>query len=132
MYTKSEYEALIKIAFDCGMQIHKDVGPGLLESVYESVLADRLQNIGIKVDRQQPINIEIDGKQYSDAFRFDLLLNRMLIIEVKSIERLGPLHIKQTLTYIRLMHLPFGLIFNFGAETFKEGMRRVINDRIAI
>jgi GxxExxY protein len=132
MSDREEIESLIRTAFDCGMKIHIEVGPGLLESVYERVLADRLRALGIQVDQQQPISIEIDGMTYPDAFRYDLLLNKKLIIEVKSIERLGPIHIKQTLTYIRFMRLPFGLIFNFGAEKFKLGMRRVINDRIRL
>jgi GxxExxY protein len=132
MHAKDEIETLIRTAFDCGMKIHMEVGPGLLESVYERVLADRLRKLGIRVDQQQPINVEVDGICYPDAFRYDLLLNEKLIIEVKSVERLGPVHIKQTLTYIRFMRLPFGLNFNFGAETFKQGMRRVINDKIKI
>jgi GxxExxY protein len=122
-------EDLIQLAFDHGMAIHRAIGPGLLESVYERVLADRLSLAGVKVDRQQPINIVVEGVSYADAFRYDLLLDDMLIIEIKSIERLGPIHHKQTLTYIRLMNLPYGLVLNFGTAMFRNGMRRVINDR---
>ena len=132
MNASEEMELLIRTAFNCGMKIHQEVGPGLLESVYERILADRLGKLGIRVDQQQPISVEVDGISYPDAFRYDLLLHEKLIIEVKSIERLGPIHTKQTLTYIRFMRLPFGLIFNFGAETFKQGMRRVINDKIRL
>jgi GxxExxY protein len=116
---------------NCGLQLHRDIGPGLLESVYEQVLADRLEALGLKVDRQQPVNIIIDGKTYPDAFRFDILVNGRLLIELKSVERMGPVHVSQTLTYIRLMNLPLGLLLNFGNETFKQGIRRVVNDRYA-
>lgn len=122
-------EHLASTVLNCGLQLHRDVGPGLLESVYEQVLADRLVDLGLAVDRQQPVNILIDGKTYPEAFRFDIVVNRILSIEIKSMERLGPVHISQTLTYIRLMNLPLGLLLNFGSETFKQGIRRVINDR---
>jgi GxxExxY protein len=79
--------------------------------------------------RQQPVSINIDGTSYDDAFRYDLLLDRMLLVEIKSIEKLGPVHHKQTLTYIRLMNLPVGLLLNFGCAMFKDGMRRVKNEQ---
>jgi GxxExxY protein len=124
-----ELEDLIQKTLDCGMQMHREIGPGLLESVYENILGDRLTRQGIRVDRQQPVDIRIDGSIYPNAFRYDLLLNNSLLLEIKSLEKLGPIHIKQTLTYIRLMNLPFGLLLNFGGETFKEGIRRVINPK---
>ena len=124
-------EQLVTVVLNCGLQLHREIGPGLLESVYEQVLADRLEALGLKVDRQQPVNIVIDGKTYPEAFRFDLLVNAQLLIEVKSIERMGPIHVSQTLTYIRLMNLPLGLLLNFGNQTFKQGIRRVVNDRYA-
>ena len=126
-----ELERLVKIVLNCGLQLHRDIGPGLLESVYEKVLADRLEASGLKVNRQQPVNIIIDDKTYAEAFRFDILVNGSLLIELKSLERMGPIHVSQTLTYIRLMNLPLGLLLNFGNETFKQGIRRVINDRYA-
>ena len=129
MPRQNDIEALIQLTFDAGMAIHKDVGPGLVESVYERVLADRLQQSGIKVDRQKPVHVEIYGKRYDDAFRYDLLLNDILLVEIKSIDKLGPIHNKQVLTYIRLMNLPYGLLFNFGCEVFRQGMRRIVNDR---
>ena len=126
---QNDFEKLIQLTFDVGMAIHQDVGPGLLESVYERVRADRLQQHGVKVDRQQPVQVNIYGMRYEDAFRYDLLLNEMLLVEVKSIEKLAPIHSKQVLTYIRLMNLPFGLLINFGSEVFRLGMRRIVNDR---
>ena len=121
-------KALIDLTFDLGMQIHRDIGPGLIESVYERVLADRLSQHGIKVDRQQPVHVNIYDKIYKDAFRYDLLLNKILLVEIKSLEKMGPVHRKQVLTYIRLMNLPYGLLLNFGCAMFKDGMQRVQNE----
>lgn len=129
MRRDNDVETLIQLTFDIGMAIHQEVGPGLIESVYERVLQDRLHLHNVKVDRQQPVRVNIHGKSYDDAFRYDLLLNDILLVEIKSIEKLGPIHNKQVLTYIRLMNLPFGLLLNFGAETFRQGMRRIVNDR---
>jgi GxxExxY protein len=129
MDNEGDIERLIQLTFDLGMAIHKDIGPGLIESVYERVLADRLQQCGVKVDRQQPVHVDIYGRRYDDAFRYDLLLNQKLLVEIKSIEKLAPVHNKQVLTYIRLMNLPFGLLLNFGCELFRNGMRRIVNDR---
>jgi GxxExxY protein len=131
MTDMNDVERLITLTLNCGLRIHREIGPGLLESVYERVLEDRLRQMDIEVDRQQPVNVTIDGKIYDDAFRYDLLIGKMLLVEVKSIERLGPIHIKQVLTYIRLMNLRYGLLLNFGCDTFKQGIRRVINDKFA-
>ncbi len=124
-------EKLVTLVLNSGLQLHRQVGPCLLESVYEDVVADRLAAAGLKIDRQQPVNIVIDGKTYQQAFRFDILVEDRLLLEIKSIEKLGPIHISQTLTYIRLMNLPIALLLNFGNETFKQGIRRVVNDRYA-
>ena len=121
-------DELASLVINCGLSLHQQVGPGLIESVYEQVLADRLISSGLRVDRQKPVSIVIDGKTYAEAFRYDLLVEDVLLIELKSIEKLGPVHIKQTLTYIRLMNLPIGLLLNFGSETFKQGIRRVTNN----
>ncbi|MGL5837473.1 MAG: GxxExxY protein [Sphingorhabdus sp.] len=121
-------DELTAIVINCGLALHQQIGPGLIESVYEQVLTDRLTAMHLKVDRQKPVNIMIDGKTYPDAFRYDLLVEDLLLIELKSIEKLGPIHVKQTLTYIRLMNLPIGLLLNFGSETFKQGIRRVTNN----
>lgn len=106
MQDGDDIERLIQVVFDCGMAIHQDVGPGLMESVYERVLADRLARHGAKVDRQQPVHVEIDGIRYDDAFRYDLLLNGALLVEVKSIEKLGPVHNKQLASELWLRSFP--------------------------
>jgi GxxExxY protein len=127
MNRANDLERLARIAVDIGMAIHKEIGPGLFESVYEAVLEHRLIRAGIAVERQKPIAISVDGLTLPDAFRADLLLEGALLIELKSSSQNTPLYIRQTLTYIRLLNQPFGLIFNFGGETFKDGLYRVIN-----
>jgi GxxExxY protein len=121
-------ELLIKQIVDQGYRLHRDVGPGLLETVYETVLADRLRNLGFHVETQKSVDINIDGKTFLGAFRADLIVDGSLLIELKSVERLNAAHIKQTFTYIRLLGLPVGLLINFGGATYKEGIRRIMND----
>lgn len=121
-------EELARIAVDCGFAIHKELGPGLLESVYETVLAASLAKRGMKVDRQKPVDFRFDGLVFSEGFRADLIVENQLIIEVKSVERLAPVHTKQLLTYLRLLDQPVGLLMNFGGATFREGLRRIVNN----
>lgn len=127
---RGRHEEIAKIVIDCGLRLHKEVGPGLLESVYETVLASRLMKSGLQVDRQKPIQIRLDDITFPDAFRADLLIENALLIEIKSVERLAPVHHKQTLTYLRMMNLPLGLLINFGGETFREGVSRVMNNHV--
>ena len=110
------------------MNIHRDLGPGLLESVYETVLAAKLMRLGYRVDRQKPIDIHFEDLRLEAAFRIDLLVDDRLIIEVKSVDQLQKVHAKQLLTYLRLTKQPVGLILNFGGETMKEGIRRLVNN----
>jgi iron complex transport system substrate-binding protein len=126
-----DIETLAKIAVDCGFKVHERLGPGLLESVYEAVLAQSLALRGLAVERQKPVPIQLDGLTINEGFRADLLVERRLLIELKSVERLGPVHAKQVLTYLRLMDLPLGLLMNFGAATFREGIKRVANNHDA-
>jgi GxxExxY protein len=122
-----DIEELVAITIDCGFHIHKEIGPGLLESAYELILADMLVSKGMKVDRQKPIDIVFQGRTLPECFRVDLLIEDRLVVELKSIERLAPVHSKQVLTYLRLMKLPLGLLMNFGGATFKEGIKRISN-----
>ena len=113
---------------DSAMKIHIELGPGLLESVYEVVLARALTRRGFHVERQKVIRFEYDGMVFDEGFRLDLLIDERVIVELKSVERLAPVHSKQLLTYLRLMKLPVGLLINFGAPTLKEGLHRVVNN----
>jgi iron complex transport system substrate-binding protein len=115
-------------AIDCGFQIHKQLGPGLLETGYECVLARSIERRGLKIDRQKPVEIRFDGLVIKDAFRYDLLVEDRLLIELKSSENMMPVHAKQLLTDLRLMHLSLGLLMNFGAATFKLGLKRIVNN----
>ena len=121
-------DELSGIVVDECIRIHRDLGPGLLESVYETVLAGALERQGFRVDRQLPVEITYDGLHFPAAFRIDLLVAGMLIVEIKSVERLSNLHAKQLLTYLRLTHRSVGLLLNFSGETMKEGIRRVVNN----
>ena len=112
---------------DAAFKLHVGLGPGLLESVYESVLARDLARRGFKVERQRPLSFEYDGLRFEEAPRVDLLIDERVVVEIKSVERILPVHPKQVLTYLRLLKLPVGLLINFGAPTFKEGLKRIVN-----
>lgn len=116
------------IAVDCGLKIHRELGPGLLESAYEAVLEHGLARRGLAVERQKLVPIRFEGLVVEGGFRADLLVEGCLLIELKSIERLAPIHGKQVLTYLRFLDLSLGLLMNFGGETFKEGLRRIVNN----
>ena len=123
-----DVEQLVRVVIDTGLKLHIDLGPGLMESVYEAVLASRLENLGMRVFRQMPIRIEVDGLVFPDAFRADLVVENILLIELKSVENLMPVHAKQVLTYLRLANFPIGLLMNFGADRFKDGLKRLVNN----
>ncbi|HEV2867634.1 MAG TPA: GxxExxY protein [Allosphingosinicella sp.] len=123
-----DIDELAREAVDCGFRIHSELGPGLLESVYEALMAASLARRGLAVERQKPIAIEFDGMRLGEGFRADLLLEGRLIIEIKSVDRLAPVHARQLLTYLRLAKQPLGLLMNFGGETFREGVKRVANN----
>lgn len=113
---------------DVALRLHRDLGPGLLESVYEVVLAAKLAEMGYAVARQVPVPIDFEGLHFDAAFRIDLLVEGRLLVGIKSVERLNSAHAKQLLTYLRLSGQPVGLLINFGGATLKEGLRRIVND----
>ncbi|VVT13711.1 GxxExxY protein [Erythrobacter sp. EC-HK427] len=123
-----QIDDLSGIVVDHAVRIHKGLGPGLLESVYETVLSASLARDGLKIDRQKPIGIDFDGLHFEAAFRVDIVVEDQLLIEIKSVEKLSNLHAKQLLTYLRLTKQPVGLLLNFSGETMKEGIRRVVNN----
>jgi GxxExxY protein len=122
-------EALARIAVDTGFHIHTGLGPGLLESVCETVLENRLRAKGIRVARQVAVDFTFDGIIFEGGLVADLILDDILLIELKSVEKLSGVHAKQVVTYLRLMNLPLGLLMNFGAGTFKEGIQRIANSK---
>lgn len=113
---------------DVSIGLHRDLGPGLLESVYETVLAAKLVQLGYSVERQKPIDIVYEELRFDAAFRIDLLVDQRVLVEIKSVERLNAAHAKQLLTYLRLTKQPLGLLINFGGATLKEGFRRLVNN----
>lgn len=115
---------------DLALRVHRELGPGLLESVYETVLAGKLIEVGYMVDRQKPIDIEFEGRRFEAAFRIDLLVDGRLLVEIKSVEALSKAHMKQLQTYLRLTKQPVGLLINFAGATLKEGLRRVVNGHV--
>ena len=123
----ADIEAIAADVIDAALQLHRDLGPGLLESVYETILAAKLANRGYAVIRQAPVDIEYDGMRFECAFRADLIVDDSLLVEIKSVERLNAAHAKQLLTYLRLTNRQMGLLINFGGETLKEGLKRVVN-----
>jgi iron complex transport system substrate-binding protein len=112
---------------DASLRIHWDLGPGLLESVYEAVLARALDQRGFQIKRQQAIRFEYEGIVVEEGFRADLLVDNRVIVEIKSVERLAPVHGKQLLTYLKLTNTPVGLLINFGAATLRDGLHRIVN-----
>ena len=124
-----ELEHVTGAVIDESIRIHRRLGPGVFESVYETVLASLLARRGLHVDRQRAVGFTFDDMRFDQGFRIDLLVERSVIVEVKSLDRLAPVHRKQLLTYLRLTNLRVGLLLNFGAATMREGIVRVVSDR---
>jgi len=119
---------IAKEIVDTAFHVHKRLGPGLLESVYEVVLAHELKKRGLKVKRQVPVAIVYDDINFDEGFRADLILEDKVIVELKSIENVVPVHKKQLLTYLRLADKRLGLLINFGSELIRDGISRVANN----
>jgi len=122
-----ELDDITGAVIDAAVKIHQALGPGLLESVYETVLGRDLERRGFRVERQKSVSFEYDGMRFDEGFRVDLLVEGCVVVELKSVEKLAPVYSKQLLTYLRLLHLPVGLLLNFGAATLKDGLHRVVN-----
>jgi GxxExxY protein len=119
--------AVAREIVDAAYQIHTKLGPGLLESVYETVLAFKLEKRGLHVRRQVPVSIVYEGIRFEEGFRADLIVQNKVIVELKSVEAVAPVHKKQLLTYLRLADKRLGLLINFGAALIKDGTTRVVN-----
>lgn len=112
---------------DASFVIHRELGPGLLESVYETILARLLTDAGLEVRCQAPVPITFKGLTFEEGFRADLIVCGKVVVELKSVERLSPVHSKQLLTYLRLTGCRLGLLINFGENLMKDGFKRVVN-----
>ncbi|MEY2558181.1 MAG: hypothetical protein QOE34_1606 [Verrucomicrobiota bacterium] len=125
----NENEIARKI-LDASFVVHTKLGPGLLESVYEVVLAHELRKAGVVVERQRPMPITYDGILFEEGYRADLLVESKVIVELKSVATLSAVHSKQVLTQLRLSGLKLGLLINFGESHLKNGIKRIINGQL--
>ena len=119
---------IAKIIVDAAYKIHTLFGPGMLESAYEALLVHELKKRGVRVECQQPIPIHYESVQLEVGFRADLIVEDKVIVELKSVEQVAPVHKKQLLTYLKLADKRLGLLINFGAVLIKDGITRVVND----
>ena len=118
---------LAKRWFDAAVQVHRELGPGLLETVYKVVLARELERRGLRVERQVPVPIVYGGIRFEEGFRADLIVEGMVILELKCVEELSKVHAKQLFRYLKLKGLKLGFVLNFGADLMKNGLERVVN-----
>ena len=112
---------------ETAIQIHRDLGPGLLESVYEIMMLHQLRQNGFYVERQVPVAIEYHGHRFDEGFRADLIIEKQVIVELKCVEKLNNAHKKQLLTYLRLTGLKLGYLLNFSEALMKNGILRTVN-----
>ena len=118
------------VIVDCAVHLHQDLGPGLLETLYDVILARKLEKRGLSVRRQVPIAIEYDGQHFDEGFRADLIVESRVIVELKSVEKVHPAHKKQLLTYLRPTGMKLGYLLNFGEALMKDGITRTINGEL--
>jgi len=119
-----------KIVVDCAVNLHKALGPGLLESVYEVILTHELEQAGCAVTRQVPIPIQYHGVQFNEGFRADIIVEDKVILELKSVEHTSRAHTKQVLTYLKLTDMKLGYLLNFGEGLMRDGISRVIHGNL--
>lgn len=118
---------LATVVVDLGLQIHKKLGPGLLESAYQAVFAYELRKRGLQIECERAVPLRWDDVTMETAFRADIVVENKLLLELKSIEQIEPVHKKQVLTYLKLLNLRLGLLINFHTELFKDGISRIAN-----
>jgi GxxExxY protein len=119
-----------KIVVDCAVRLHMELGPGLLETVYEVLLAHEFQEAKLSIARQVPIPIEFHGIRFDEGFRADIIIEKKVLLELKSVESASKAHKKQVLTYLRLTGMKLGYLLNFGENLMKDGIFRVINGSV--
>lgn len=112
---------------DAAIKVHSALGPGLLESVYETILASELQNRGLRIERQVSVPIIYNNIKFEEGFRADIIIENKVILELKSVEQLSKVHHKQLFTYLKLREIKLGYLLNFGASLMKDGIKRIVN-----
>jgi len=115
---------------DVAIDIHRRLGPGLLESVYQVILVHELRKRGLRIDGEVGIPVMWDGEEMDLGFRADLIVENLVIVELKSVEKTAPVHRKQVLTYLKVSGLSVGLLLNFGEELMKDGVFRLVNNHV--
>ena len=120
-------ERVGRAVVDAAVQVHRELGPGLLESVYEAVLAHELSERGVRVERQVPVAFEWRGMRFNEGFRADIIVDGCVLLELKSVERLHNAHRKQVLTYLRLTGMRLGYLINFGEALIRNGITRTVH-----
>jgi len=123
-----EINRITSMIIESAIRIHRTVGPGILEKAYFGCLCYELVSAGLKIQTQKELPLLYQGVKIDCAYRADLIVEESVIVEVKAIESLAPIHSRQLLTYLRIAHLPVGLLLNFGALTMKQGIERVVNN----
>lgn len=118
---------IAKHIVDAAFKIHTSLGPGLLESVYEAVMAEELARRGLRTERQQPLPVVWQNVHLEAGFRVDLMVENKVIVEIKSVEAIAPVHRKQLLTYLRLANRRLGILINFDVDLIRDGIARVVN-----
>lgn len=118
------------IVVDCAVKMHMEIGPGLLESVYEAILEYKLKECGLKTQRQVSVPIKYAGISFKEGFRVDMIVENKVILELKSVEAISKVNKKQTLTYLRLTGLKLGYLLNFGQAVMKDGITRLVNGNL--
>jgi GxxExxY protein len=126
------HEDLTEAIIGCGIQVHETWGPGLLESIYKSCLLVELHEAGMRVDTTRRVQLAYKGRDLNAEFCPDLIVNDIVVIELKSVERLAPVHTAQVITYLKLTGLPVGLLMNFNVAFLKNGIRRVVRPDLYI
>ncbi|MGL4804749.1 MAG: GxxExxY protein [Bacteroidales bacterium] len=131
MSTLGYANVISKIVLDCAFKVHNKLGPGLLESVYESALEYELKQMSLNVERQKSIPVIYDGHNLGEGFRIDLLVDDEVVVELKSVKELEPIHQAQLITYLRLMDKPVGLLINFNTVLLKDGIKKCYKSKNA-
>jgi len=128
MNTSKPENSIATAILDQAFKIHSELGPGLLESVYEKCLQYELEQAGFHAKTQVPVPMNYKGIKFEAGFRIDLLVNNKVLVELKSVEALAPVHYAQTLTYLKMSNLKLGLLINFNNKYLKDGIHRVVNN----
>lgn len=123
--TAAEVEALTEKIIGCAIEVHRTIGPGLLESMYRDCMIIELKTEQLRVESDRPLHLEYKGQRIGGELRLDLVVERLVIVELKAVERLHPVHLAQVITYLKLTGCPAGLLMNFNSTTLRAGLRRL-------